>query len=309
MLASAASGPRISVPAAPAAVTVIQHVKDTSDFLDACRSVRPSARVPEGLISLRLPKRTFERLREAALAAIQRYGLYGWLSKEGRSTGVYDSLSLTFNPDLRDPGITDVHQSTLGTSVNPESEFFYGSTQRFTRLKNTYFDTYGFRRPTPAAQAGYLGEFLSQCGLSLVRSRLSVLRAGPDAPLAFEVGWHRDEPVFENLRINIPLTGSPEYLLQLEHKRDKAARRSRSMTEHHLEPGVAYTFDTHKPHRVYATRPSQVDRVHLVLGFSPWLRYDEASDSWTPNEHYGRTHPFDVACGGGVHPDIRLDAR
>jgi hypothetical protein len=299
----------LAVKSAPKATTFIQHVKDTTDFARACRKVRRS-RPPSDLISFHLAQEVCDGLLSAARDAIRTYGLHGWLSKDGRLTaGTYDSLSLTSNPDLRDPGITDVHQSTLGTSVNRDDEFFYGATHRFSGLKHTYFDTYGFRQPTPAARTGFLGEFLSQCSLSLVRSRLSVLRAGPDAPLPFHLGWHRDEPVFENLRINIPLCGSPDYLLQLEHVLDQPDEASQSMSSHYLEPGRGYTFDTHRPHRVYAARPTKADRIHLVLGFSPWFSYDAEADSWSPNEHYGATHPFDIVCGGGLHPAIRLDTR
>ena len=298
----------IAVAAVPAAKTVIQHAKDSSDFAQACARVRPARGYP-ALLAFGLAPALVAKLREAALEAIARYGVHGWLSSGGRlSGGVYDSLSLTFNPDLRDPAITDVHQSTLGTSVNKDDEFFYGKTGRFAGLKATYFDTYGFRMPTPAAKTGFLGEFLAGCGLSLVRSRLSVLSAGAGAPLPFHLGWHRDEPVFENLRLNIPLAGSPEYRLQLEHRLDNPDQRSGSMTEHFLEPGKAYTFDTHRPHRVFAAGPSEVRRIHLVLGFSPWFRYDAAGDAWMPNEHYGVTHPFDIVSAGGVHPAIRKDA-
>jgi hypothetical protein len=289
--------------------TRIQHIKDTTDFLRACAGVRASRRYP-ALIALRLPARLLEALRCAALAAIRRYGAHGWLSREGRITeGSYDSLSLTHNPDLRDPKITDVHQSTLGTSVNRGDEFFYGATHRFSALRNTYFDTYGFRVPTPAARAGALGEFLAECRLSLVRSRLSVLRGTVDAPPPFQAGWHRDEPVFENLRINIPLTGTPAYRLQLEHRRGKPDPRSATMSTHFLRPGSAYTFDTHRPHRVFAARPCANERIHLVLGFSPWFRYDVARDAWTPNEHYGARHPFDIVGDGNLHPEIGRDGR
>jgi hypothetical protein len=260
-----------------------------------------------GLLALRLPDALVEGLRAAADEAISRYGLHGWLTQEGRNDDEeYVSMSLTYNPDLEDPGIRDVHQSTLGTSVNPKSEFYYGSTQRFRKLKNTYFDTYGFRLRTPAARLGTLGRFLSECRLSLVRSRLSVLRRDTGAQPAIGAGWHRDEPVFENLRLNIPLRSHPSYRLQIERARGQPDPSSETVSEHYLAPGKAYTFDTHRPHRVYAAAPCEVDRVHLVLGFSPWFRYDEEADAWEPNEFYGRIHPFDIARSGALHPALRM---
>ena len=63
---------------------------------------------------------------------------------------------------------------------------------------------------------------------------------GDDADqTGFESGWHRDEPVFENLRINIPLVTHRSYKLQVEHILDKPDRRSETMSEHHLLTGYA----------------------------------------------------------------------
>jgi len=298
----------IALAAVPEAKTFMHHARARTDFAHQCEQIRPAG-VDRGLLAFRLPPGVVAKLRAAALSAIEEFGVHGWLSSQGRITaGAYDSLSLTYNPDLHDPAITDVHQSTLGTSVNRQDEFYHGSTGKFTKLKNTYFDTYGFRLPTPAARTGFLGEFLSQCRLSPVRSRLSILRSGSGRRLPFSFGWHRDEPVFENLRINIPLVGSPEYLLQIEHRREKPAPRSRSMTTDYMQPGHAYMWDTNLPHRVYEARRSTVDRVNLVLGFAPWFRYDARRDAWRPNEHYGRKHPFDIVCEGGLHPALRLEA-
>jgi hypothetical protein len=285
---------------------IIRHIVEHTDYDAACARVAPRRPVRK-LLAFELPQKLFRGLRDAADEAIAKYGVHGWLSAEGRNASdPYLSLSLTCNPDLKDPGISDVHQSTLGTSVNPMSEFYYGSVQRFRKLKNTYFDTYGFRVPTPAAQTGALGEFLSQCGLSLVRSRLSVLRGTEPAVGEFRFGWHRDEPVFENLRINIPLRSDRSYRLQLESALEKPDPDSATLSEHYLAPGKAYTFDTHRPHRVYPKAISERERVHLVLGFSPWFRYDRVADSWEPNQFYGRVHPFDIVREGALHPALRL---
>jgi hypothetical protein len=301
----AASAARFDVRELPDDKAVIRQIGERTDFAAACASVSPRAPV-RGLLALRLPDSLLEGLRAAADEAISRYGLHGWLTREGRNDSEpYVSMSLTYNPDLEDAGIHDVHQSTLGSSVNPMAEFYYGSTQRFRKLKNTYFDTYGFRLRTPAARLGALGRFLSECRLSLVRSRLSVLRRDAGARSDSGAGWHRDEPVFENLRLNIPLRSHRSYKLQIERAREQPDPRSETMSEHYLAPGKAYTFDTHRPHRVYAAAPCEVDRVHLVLGFSPWFRYDAEADAWEPNEFYGRVHPFDIVRSGALHPALR----
>ncbi len=296
---------RLAVANLPSDVSIFRNVSARPEFAAACASVAPAGSARR-LIACKLPKKLLDGLRSAALDAIEEYGLHGWLSSEGRrKDDPYLSLSLTYNPDLEDPGVRNVHQSTLGTSVNRANEFYYGQTARFAKLKHSYFDTYGFRVPTPAARIGALGEFLSQCRLSMVRSRLSVLRARHHDVSSFEFGWHRDEPVFENLRVNIPLFSHRSFRLEIENERDRPERSSKTMSSHYLAPGSAYTFDTHRPHRVYATAPSSVDRIHLVLGFSPWYRYDAKADAWEPNEFYGRLHPLDLVRSGALHPALR----
>jgi hypothetical protein len=290
----------------PRKATVIRHLDTLYGFSAACARVRPRVRLPaDTLLRLEMPKALVTALRRSAREAISKHGLHCWLTREGRaSASYYESLSLTYNPDLRDPGIRDVHQSTLGNSVNPGSEGYYGSTGRFRYLKDTYFDTYGFRRLTPAATTGALGEFLAECRLSLVRSRLSVLYGDSFESYTFQTGWHRDEPVFENLRINIPLVSHPNYRLQIERVGDRPRQGSRTMTMHYLRTGKAYTLDTHRPHRVLPVGPCRVMRVHLVLGFAPWFTYEPQSDTWAPNAYFGRVHPFDIAGSGGLHPRV-----
>lgn len=286
--------------------TIIQHIKASSDF--EAQTQRCPCPPYEGLIRLKLPAPLFARLRDAALMALESFGSFGWLSSEGRDAhDNYRSLSLTYNPDLQDPGIDDVHQSTLGTSVNANSEFFYNSTQRFKTLKHTYFDTYGFRKTTPAAQLGGLGEFLSQCGLNLVRSRLSVIHGEQGETADFSTGWHRDERVFENLRVNIPLTSDEAYRMQVEPSLAEPDPASNSLREYHLTPGYAYSLNTNLPHRVYARTRTNTPRIHLVLGFAPWLRYDDEADAWTPNAYYGEINPLDMLRKGLLHPELEFD--
>jgi hypothetical protein len=54
-------------------------------------------------------------LQQAAEQALALYGSYGWLSSQGRSRSSYQSLSLTHNPNIRDPAVTEFN-CTLGSS-------------------------------------------------------------------------------------------------------------------------------------------------------------------------------------------------
>lgn len=296
-----------SVKEAPEALTIVQHLKDKTPFQEASAAL--NSKTSSQLLAIPLPATLYEGLQDAAYQAIDAHGLHGWLSAEGRHHDHnYQSLSLVYNPDMQEPGVEDVHQATLGTSFNPISEFFYNSVQRHRGLKNTYFDSYGFRLRTPAAKLGALGTFLDQCGLTLIRSRLSVLIGERGITADFLDGWHRDEPVFENLRLNIPLTSDPAYRLQIEHEKDKPQADSDTMTEHFLAPGYAYTFNTNIPHRVYVKEPSNQPRIHLVLGFAPWFDHDAEQDHWRANPHFGKTHPFDLLRTGQLHPALKAQA-
>src|SRR5580693_5696644 len=78
---------------------------------------------------------------------------------------------------------------------------------------------------------------------------------------------------------------------------------------YHLEVGKAYTWDTNKPHRVFARGSTRTMRIHLVLGFSPWFDYDAENDTWAPNGYFGRLHPFDMVAEGILSPHLRLPRR
>ncbi|QVQ26160.1 hypothetical protein [Achromobacter deleyi] len=296
-----------SVQDAPDELTIVQHLKAHTPFAEASAALND--KTSSQLLAIPLPPALYQGLQDAAHQAIEAHGLHGWLSAEGRHHDHnYQSLSLVYNPDMHEPGVENVHQSTLGTSLNPINEFFYNSVQRHRGLKNTYFDSYGFRVRTPAARLGELGKFLDQCGLTLIRSRLSVLIGERGITEDFMDGWHRDEPVFENLRLNIPLTSDPAYRLQIEHEKDTPQPDSDTMTEHFLAPGYAYTFNTNVAHRVYVKEPSSTPRIHLVLGFSPWFDHDAVQDHWQANPHFGATHPFDLLRGGKLHPALKAQA-
>lgn len=296
-----------SVKDAPDALTIVQHLKTQTPFAEASAALNGKSSTQ--LLEIQLPPDLYQGLQAAAHEAIATHGLHGWLSAEGRHHDHnYQSLSLVYNPDMQDPWVDDVHQSTLGTSLNPINEFFYNSVHRHRGLKNTYFDSYGFRVRTPASNLGALGKFLNECGLKLIRSRLSVLIGERGVTGDFMDGWHRDEPVFENLRLNIPLTSDPAYRLQIEHDKDTPQPESDTMTEHFLAPGCAYTFNTNIPHRVYVKEPSSTPRIHLVLGFAPWFGHDADTDSWVANSHFGKTHPFDLLRSGRLHPALKASA-
>lgn len=230
---------------------------------------------------------SIKQIQAAAESALQTYGSYGWLSSQGRSNGSYKSLSLTYNPHINDSEVNEFN-STLGSSGIVRNKFFYGSKQTIEELnyiKNSYYDTYAFNQPN-AIISEYLSDFYSHFKRTLIRSRLSVIQAYATDSKHPKYMLHKDEPVYENIRINIPVTGSPDHYLQIEN------------TDINMIPGYAYTWDTHQPHRVHGV--NEEDRINLVLGFSPWFDYHPEEDIWVSNEYYGECHPIEMVKLGYV---------
>lgn len=141
----------------------------------------------------------------------------------------------------------------------------------------------------------------------MVRSRLSVIQANRPETSQSGFGWHRDESIFHNLRINIPVWTASEYLLEIETQQDKPMESSPTAERYHLACGHAYSWDTNRPHRVFAQTVTPNSRCHLVVGLAPWFDYDPVADTWEPNRYFGKVHPHDLVVEGLAHPLIGTD--
>ena len=103
-----------------------------------------------------------------------------------------------------------------------------------------------------------------------------------------DLGWHVDEPPYHLFRINIPLETSEEYILEIKGSDDFGNTLDLSK---HLKVGKAYIWNTRIPHRVCTNKICQnpKDRIHMVLGFSPWFNYIETEDAFVKSKLYGLT--------------------
>lgn len=286
---------RFRVADVPPEMTVFQFIRSRSDHdrLAARCAPRVGRRAR---LAFDLGGVDLAALRAEVEGALARLGFRGWQHAGGRSS-VYGGLSLTWNPRHQDA--PDPAAATLGTPRNARDQFFWNATGTHERLRDSYFDSYGFAQRTSFAREGALGAFLDGFSRSLVRSRVGVIPgaavdAADEAYLARE-GWHRDEPVFETLRLNIPLATDPNFVFQMAGE-----------PPYHLGVGRAYTWDTNRPHRVFCRGGTSATRIHLVLGIAPWFDHDPVEDAWVANEFFGRMHPFDMAAEGLLHPAIRL---
>jgi len=249
---------------------------------------------------LRVPLSVDHVALSAAVRAIEiRYEMRGFENSNGVDDSSYQNISLTHNPAIAG----DPHHSTLGSSALARADFFYGNAKTASAMgsiKDSYYDTYGFRFPTSAALIE-LAPLFSKLKRSVVRSRLSIIRSGHPQPSSFRWGWHKDEPVFENLRVNIHVTDSDDHRIQImSDDRMPSSQDDPCLTEHKFEVGFGYSWDTHLPHRACAVADSKRDRAAIVLGFSPWFDFDESSDEWKPNEFFGKKHPLQMLMDGDV---------
>ncbi len=278
----------------PANMTTFAHLARKTAYRAAVRGMAEQHKERRS-IEIELPAGLVEKLRSAVLDAMAQFGHSGWRQQDGVSP-TYGGFSLAFNPDHQDK--LDPNVSSLGTPQNTGDKFYYNQRARNLPAKNSYFDTYGFRHRTPASGHSHLGGFLDALARPLIRSRVGIIY-GEKVDLADEnyranAGWHRDEPIYENLRVNIPLQTDPSFVFEMEGEEPR-----------HLEVGKAYSWDTHIPHRVYCIGPTKLERIHLVLGIAPWFDYDQEGDSWKANDYFGKVHPFELLGSGQIHPLLR----
>jgi hypothetical protein len=277
----------------PETHTVSRWLKENTDWVDLMKTMRSRIQYPK-VMAFTIDNFDTVALNNSILEATKLYGDHGWMAADGKSSQ-YTGFSLVYNPKQLDN--LDPHASTLGTPRNVVDEFFWNRTENHTTLKNSYFDGYGFNTPTPASEYGELGNFLKRSLRTRIRSRLSTLHGKHyDGNRKDTRGWHKDEPIFENLRINIPITTNEHYLFEIEN-----------YPPTHLDTGWAYTWNTYIPHRVFSNTADQSLRTHLVLGFSPWWDYLPEENAWIQNEFYGIKHPFDMMVDGDIFQGLHLD--
>lgn len=272
--------------------------------------LRRQYRLDEALADIRSPVPSGETVRaplrvepadllDAVSAVESKYQPVSFASSSGKGDGSYENVSLAYNS----AHAGDPHHSTLGSTQIAMRDLYYANDRSIAdvgTLRDSYYDTYGFRHPTPAAREE-LGFLTSRLKRSLIRSRLSIIRKGHAAPSTFSWGWHKDEPVFENLRINIHVTDSDLHRIQIMREdRMPTTPWDAAIAEHRFEVGYGYSWDTHLPHRACAVEAPSYDRAAIVLGVSPWFDYDADADEWRPNEFFGRKHPLQMLLDGDV---------
>lgn len=288
----------------PADVQVAHWLDAQTDFHELGRSLRPRRSLPAVFEVAGLEVDTAALERDIR-GVFENHGWHGWQHSQGRSPA-YGGFSLVCNPD--GPDGRNRHADVLGGDNYELTEMFLATAG----ARGSYADTYSFRVRTPGSRSGQLGRLLDGFGRSMIRSSVRELHAryyseelasiGPTHPEASRAGWHCDEAVFENLRINIPVTSDPIFTLELA----TPGADPKIVFAEQFVPGRAYVWDTAWPHRPMAAEKKDVSRISIVLGFAPWFDYLPEEDAWQANEYLGKVHPFDMLADGLIHPDIRI---
>jgi hypothetical protein len=212
----------------------------------------------------------------------QQVGLQNWVNQT-KAAKSYKGFSLTYNPDYLD-NIDSIYHQTWGS--NQLTQNFSRQNQTDINIKNTYYDTYAFRKLPPLVKE-HLGDFISKFNFSIFRSRIAYFN--PIFPKIQDESWHKDEPPFQLLRINIPLQTCQEHVIDIDGTDDYG--NSFTLLNKHLEIGKAYIWNTRIPHRIYINKmvSSFKPRIHIVLGLSPWINYNDEDDSYSHSDHYGKS--------------------
>lgn len=320
---------KLSLTDAPESIPVAMALNKLAAYHNS--QLKPRTPYPN-LIKLELTETNMDLLIKDTLQAVENTGMWGYRlrgkNEDGslRSDTGYLGMGLTYNPLHVDGIQSDPHEQVQGNHfqhitesfgattgdgrVNPYSRIDNGRDRVLAARKNTHYDTYSMAFRTEGSRYGYLGTFLDSLKRSMVRSSIRIISSeatgqamgatGTEASVKLPgVAWHTDEPMFENLRINIAIKTDPMFVL--EQKTDEGKRI-------HLEAPYAYSWDTGIPHRAFCTQRTvePIRRTHIMLGIAPWWDFDEATQTWTQNEFFGKKHPWDMLCDGDIIAGAKL---
>jgi hypothetical protein len=207
-----------------------------------------------------------------------------WRSQDSRELS---GLSLSYNPDH------DKSEWKCGSFGHPRYQIYSKrdyfdkpEKDRSTVLKNDYLDSYGFRRFLPELAAfKELTNLLNSFSLPVIRITARTIDGGYCFPTlrTQNGGMHRDDSIFEMIRINVCLSNNGNFGLQYEGH-DPIFPNC----------GDLYAINSDVSHRVYVNKLTYFKRTHLVIGLTPWLNYNQEADEWYLNEYYGKIHPLDL---------------
>jgi len=265
----------------PDTKTVIEFIKSQVNWTDAVNSVNHLDFNPKDLFIKTISNHS-DILTEVNFL-YNKVGKVFWRSQDSRELF---GLSLSYNPD------TDPQEWKFGSFGHPRyrrySKYDYFDKPQIDQpqsLKHDYLDSYGFRKFLPELeQCPALLTLLNSFSLPVVRVTARTIDGGCCYPTNTpNGGMHKDDPVFEMIRINVCLSNNGNFGLQYEGSEPIFTN-----------PGDIYAINSDVNHRVYVNKLSYFKRTHLVIGLCPWVNYNSDEDVWYLNKYFGKIHPLDL---------------
>jgi hypothetical protein len=209
--------------------------------------------------------------------------LQHWVNRT-KTAKDYKGFSLTYNPEFYKPQESIYHQ-TWGDKDLTQSFARELGTGGIINTKNTYYDSYAFRKIPPIVE-NELGYLLDKFSMPLFRSRVAY-NYGYGLGYKKEDIWHKDEFPYALMRINIPLQTSIDHVVDIEGEDEYGTKLS--IFDKFLEVKKLYLWNTRVPHRLTFNKRClfKKPRIHIVLGFSPWFEYDSKLDSIRKGPYWG----------------------
>ena len=225
-----------------------------------------------------------DKVLEELLGLYKSVGAVTWQSQN--SIQLY-GLSLTYNPN---------HPKDLwkrGSFGEPRyriynSKDYYGAVMndKDNHLKDDYLDSLSFNTLLPEVKTKpHLYKLLNSFNFPVIRVTARTINGLLVYPTEkTNGGWHTDDCPFEVLRINVSLSNNENFGLEYKDKKIIYTRG-----------GDNLVVNTDKLHRAYVKDVCNFQRTNLIIGLATWLNYDATNNSYSLNNHYGKTHPYDLA--------------
>lgn len=269
----------------PNNLTVINYIKSKLNWSEAVNAV--------GGVSYEIVNQPIKTINNSANILCDIYDVYtelGAVNWQSRDSCQLYGLSLTYNQN--NPESNWKLGSFGHPRYQPLGKFEYYTAveaDQVNRVKGDYLDSLGFRTINDSVKKRQsLFELLNifSCGVHRVTSR--TINGNCVYPTMPGIGgMHRDESQFESLRLNVCISNNGCFGLQYI-----------DMEPSYPSVGDINFINTDVMHRPFINSKCDFQRTHLIINISPWLNYHKDSDSWSPNEYFGKVHPVDMVKQG-----------
>lgn len=224
-----------------------------------------------------------DKVLEELLGLYKSVGAVTWQSQN--SIQLY-GLSLTYNPnhpkDLWKRGSFGEPRYRI---YNSKDYYEAVMNDKVNHLKNDYLDSLSFNNLLLEVKTKpHLYKLLNSFNFPVIRVTARTINGLLVYPTEkTNGGWHTDDCPFEVLRINVSLSNNENF--GLEYKDKKII---------YTKGGDNLVVNTDKLHRAYVKDACNFQRTNLIIGLATWLNYDATNNSYSLNNHYGKTHPYDL---------------